>query len=70
MNFSIADFSDEANYVEPCKKIILNDVVCKHCANVIEIDVFRDKIFRDKNFICSNCEMKFDEVSFLFMLRV
>ncbi len=57
---AISDFSEESKYVEPCRKIKLTDVVCKNCSNVIEIDVFRDRIFKDKDFRCEVCEMKFD----------
>jgi len=57
----ISDFSEESKYVEPCRKIKLADVVCKNCSNVIEIDVFRDRIFKEKDFRCEVCEMKFDQ---------
>ena len=68
LNHSIADFSEDSKYVEPCKQIKLTDVVCKNCSNVIEIDVFRDRIFKDKDFRCEVCEMKFDQV-FIFLFR-
>jgi len=58
---NISDFAEESKYVEPCKRIKLNDVVCKGCSNVIEIDVFRDRIFKEKDFRCEVCEMKFDQ---------
>ena len=58
----ISDFDGKARYQEPTKKIILNDIVCRSCSNVIDVDVFRDKMFQERNYDCPSCSHKFDEV--------
>jgi len=61
--FDLADFSSEAIYKEPVKKITINEVICDSCYFVGDIDLFRSKnIQNHKKWVCSNCESYYDMV--------
>lgn len=50
-----SDFSHEAEFQEPTIKLIIKDVICKHCLVVVNIDIFREEKFL-RNFICLNSD--------------
>ncbi len=67
---SLADFAEKAKYLEPCKKIVLTDIVCSFCSNVVDVDLFRDRMFKDRNYECQICQNKYDEVLSLKIINV
>ncbi|KAL4468704.1 hypothetical protein ABPG74_005207 [Tetrahymena malaccensis] len=48
------DFSNEAEFKEPCVVIKVADIVCKSCLQVCELDVFRD------DWVCQECKTPYD----------
>ncbi|EGR33936.1 hypothetical protein IMG5_030340 [Ichthyophthirius multifiliis] len=51
----INDFQKIAEYKEPCIILKIQDVVCKNCLHVIELDVFRDL------WVCQECSIPYDK---------
>lgn len=61
--YKIADFSSEAVYKEPVRKITIEEIICESCYYVGDIDLFRNKnIQNPKKWICSSCESFYDMV--------
>jgi DNA polymerase epsilon subunit 1 len=38
----VGEFSDSADFRDPCLSYVLPEVICKHCNNVRNLDLCRD----------------------------
>ena len=58
----VREFAKEAVFVEPCKAVVLPDVVCPHCGAVADLDVCRDAASSapGDTWRCGSCQTPFE----------
>ncbi|CCK70723.1 DNA polymerase epsilon catalytic subunit KNAG_0F00540 [Huiozyma naganishii CBS 8797] len=56
--FEIREFAKEAEFSNPCKNLIINEVTCRYCFHATSIDFCRMDSSGD--FSCMNCHKDFD----------
>ena len=58
----IKEFALDARFVDPCKSIVLRDVVCTNCGAVADVDVCREAASATDGdaWRCQTCSTEFD----------
>lgn len=57
---SIREFEKRAQFVQPSVSLVVPSVLCRHCLNVRNIDLLRDKEILKGNWMCTDCMQPYD----------
>ncbi|XP_060547856.1 DNA polymerase epsilon catalytic subunit A [Pantherophis guttatus] len=61
----VGEFSEEANFHDPCRSYVLPEVICRNCNFCRDLDLCKDPaLFQDNSllpsWLCSNCQSQYD----------
>ncbi|XP_063000312.1 DNA polymerase epsilon catalytic subunit A [Elgaria multicarinata webbii] len=61
----VGEFSEEAQFQDPCRSYILPEVICKNCNFCRDLDLCKDPVLSQDgsvlpNWACSNCQAQYD----------
>eukprot|EP00899_Mesostigma_viride_P020528 jgi/Mesvir1/28477/Mv15897-RA.2 len=58
----VRDFSEEAQFKDPCLSFVLPNIICSYCNDCRDLDICRDPLLMARNWRCSNaeCEQPYD----------
>ncbi|XP_063171878.1 DNA polymerase epsilon catalytic subunit A [Candoia aspera] len=61
----VGEFSEEANFQDPCRSYVLPEVICRSCNFCRDLDLCKDPaLFQDgallPSWLCSNCQSQYD----------
>lgn len=59
-----SDFSNDAQFVEPCAGLVLPEVICKNCVYTRDIDLCKDPNVSQGQWICSICQAPLSKQEF------
>ncbi|XP_013919860.1 PREDICTED: DNA polymerase epsilon catalytic subunit A-like [Thamnophis sirtalis] len=61
----VGEFSEEANFQDPCRSYVLPEVICRNCNFCRDLDLCKDPaLFQEDSplpsWLCSNCQSQYD----------
>ncbi|KAJ7309581.1 hypothetical protein JRQ81_007633, partial [Phrynocephalus forsythii] len=61
----VGEFSDEAQFRDPCRSYVLPEMICKNCNFCRDLDLCKDPVFSPDgsvlpNWVCSNCQAEYE----------
>ncbi|KAH0625488.1 hypothetical protein JD844_015027, partial [Phrynosoma platyrhinos] len=61
----VGEFSEEAQFRDPCRSYILPEMICKNCNFCRDLDLCKDPVFSQDgsvlpNWACSSCQAQYD----------
>ena len=56
----VAEFSPEAEFIDPCVTFTLRDAICSYCADARDLDLCRDPDFAAGHWACASCHEPYD----------
>ncbi|XP_006147397.3 DNA polymerase epsilon catalytic subunit A [Tupaia chinensis] len=63
----VAEFSEEAQFRDPCRSYVLPEVVCRSCSSCRDLDLCRGSSSQDgavlPQWLCSNCQVAYDSAA-------
>lgn len=57
----VRPFAAEAQFVNPCRSVVIHDMVCSECLDFRDLDLCRDPRLLSGDFSCPSCHSKYDK---------
>lgn len=59
----VKEFSDEAQFVDPCRSVVLPNVICRFCNDCRDLDLCRDPLLLKRQWVCAvpHCHRPYDK---------